>query len=91
MHGSPLQFTFDNADVAGRFIDGVLAIPNMRGVTITIPGIAASKTEELAATDSQQLKQAIALVRDASKHTAALPGYRKFHMYLNYIEQRACV
>ena len=40
---SCLRFEFDNPDVAGRFLDGILALPNMKGVTITIPGIPEEK------------------------------------------------
>lgn len=36
MKPSPILFTFDNSEVAGRFIDGVFNIPNMNGVTVHI-------------------------------------------------------
>jgi hypothetical protein len=51
-----------------------------------------SKSEELAATVSQQLKQAIALVREAGEKFIPLMESR-YTMYscLDAIEQRACV
>lgn len=51
----------------------------------------ASKSNELAATDSQQLKQAIALVRQFARSIPASEGYCRFQEYLNHVEQRACV
>ena len=36
MPPSNLLFSFDNQDVAILFFDGMVAIPNMRGVTISI-------------------------------------------------------
>jgi hypothetical protein len=33
-----MLFSFDTPYVLGRFIDGIMAIPDMKGVTITIPG-----------------------------------------------------
>jgi hypothetical protein len=36
MAPSPLKFSFDTQEVATRFIDGVIAIPNMKGVHIEI-------------------------------------------------------
>jgi len=31
-----LIFSFENSEVMGRFVDAVLAIPNMHGVTLTL-------------------------------------------------------
>jgi hypothetical protein len=52
---------------------------------------ALSKEVESQATDSQQLKQAIALIRQFARSKPAKSGYCKFQEYLNLIEQQACV
>ena len=42
-----LIFDFDNEDVAGRFVDYVMAMPNGKGVIITIPDAASENIESL--------------------------------------------
>jgi hypothetical protein len=51
-----MQLDFESDDVYSRFFSHMLAMPNGKGITITIPGTGspASELSELAATDSQQ-------------------------------------
>jgi hypothetical protein len=51
----------------------------------------ASKSSELAATDNQQLKQAIALIRECSNGLSFTFPKNDLESYLKFIEQHACV
>ena len=60
MSPSSLLFSFENQDVASRFIDGAIAIPNMKGVTIKIKDDASTSTPQISGTETD--KDAINLI-----------------------------
>ena len=49
-----IRFSFDNVDVAGRFVDAVFAIPNMGGVTIRLEDAPQETEEEPETADNTQ-------------------------------------
>jgi hypothetical protein len=58
-----LRFSFDNIDVATRFIDAILKIPNMHGVTIHIdedPQTTLSRNRKL----SHEIMKDIKIIED---------------------------
>jgi hypothetical protein len=80
MSGRCLKFTFDNPEVAGRFIDGVMALENMKGVTITIDDIAAEElgVAALQTTNSTKVETVTKPAYCSAPENSACDGKCKF-------------